>query len=79
MKKVVKGWCYGFTCKQRQGGSDFKQRVQKVEKGSATRSLDPRAPPARRFRAQAVEEHGIKWFNAQKEAKYYPEIWIGEG
>ncbi|MCD9645773.1 hypothetical protein HAX54_034973 [Datura stramonium] len=38
-----------------------------------------RAPLARRFGAQAIEEHGLKWFNAQKEAKYSLENWIDEG
>ncbi|MCD7472811.1 hypothetical protein HAX54_014180, partial [Datura stramonium] len=34
---------------------------------------------ARRFEAKTVEPHRIKWFNAQKEAKYALEIWIDEG
>ncbi|MCE3215042.1 hypothetical protein HAX54_000601 [Datura stramonium] len=33
----------------------------------------------RRFGAKAVEEHGLKWFNAQMEAKDAPENWNDEG
>ncbi|MCD9639978.1 hypothetical protein HAX54_024989, partial [Datura stramonium] len=33
----------------------------------------------KRFGAKVVEEHGLKWFNIQKEAKYAPENWIDEG
>ncbi|MCE3217059.1 hypothetical protein HAX54_010201, partial [Datura stramonium] len=43
-------------------------------KSSATK-----APPARRFRAKVVEEHGLKWFNIQKEAKYAQENRTGLG
>ncbi|MCD7467004.1 hypothetical protein HAX54_004154 [Datura stramonium] len=32
----------------------------------------------RRFGAKVVEEHGLKWFNSQKEAKYAPENWVDE-
>ncbi|MCE3050419.1 hypothetical protein HAX54_047158, partial [Datura stramonium] len=31
------------------------------------------------FGAKVVEEHGLNWFNAQKEAKYAPENYIDEG
>ncbi|MCD7445833.1 hypothetical protein HAX54_000072, partial [Datura stramonium] len=48
-------------------------------KGVSPSSSVPRAPPARRFRVKAVEEHGLKWFNAQKEDKYALENWIDEG
>ncbi|MCD9639652.1 hypothetical protein HAX54_024304 [Datura stramonium] len=36
---------------------DFKGLI----KGVTPSSLAPRAPPARNFRAQAIEEHGLKW------------------
>ncbi|MCD7464282.1 hypothetical protein HAX54_052440, partial [Datura stramonium] len=40
----------------------------------------PKRPPrAWRFVAKVVKEHELKWFNAQKEAKYTPENWIDEG
>ncbi|MCE3051896.1 hypothetical protein HAX54_051144, partial [Datura stramonium] len=42
-------------------------------------SLAPKAGPARRFRAKAVEPHRLTWFNTQKESKYTPENWIDEG
>ncbi|MCE3052220.1 hypothetical protein HAX54_051918, partial [Datura stramonium] len=38
-----------------------------------------KSTPARRFRAKVVEEHGLKWFSAQKEAKYALKNWIDEG
>ncbi|MCD9638700.1 hypothetical protein HAX54_022824 [Datura stramonium] len=37
-----------------------------------------KAPPSRRFGAKVMEKHGLKWFNAQKEAKYAPKNWIDE-
>ncbi|MCE3215423.1 hypothetical protein HAX54_002337, partial [Datura stramonium] len=37
------------------------------------------APPARRYGAKVVEEHGLKWFNAQTKATYALENWIDEG
>ncbi|MCE3050384.1 hypothetical protein HAX54_047084, partial [Datura stramonium] len=44
----------------------FKWLRKRVAHSSST----PRAPPSRRFRAQSIEEHGLKWFNMQKEARY---------
>ncbi|MCD9643873.1 hypothetical protein HAX54_031757, partial [Datura stramonium] len=38
-----------------------------------------KAPHSRRFKAKAVEEHGLKWFNAQKEAKCALKNWIDDG
>ncbi|MCD9642577.1 hypothetical protein HAX54_029451 [Datura stramonium] len=35
--------------------------------------------PAIRFGAQAIEPHGLNWFNTQKEANYASENWIDEG
>ncbi|MCD9646484.1 hypothetical protein HAX54_036355 [Datura stramonium] len=46
---------------------------KRLRKGVALSSLAQKVPPSRRFGAKAVEEHGLKWFNAQKEAKYDPE------
>ncbi|MCD7459267.1 hypothetical protein HAX54_040504 [Datura stramonium] len=45
-------------------------------KGSS--SLTAKGTLARRFRAKVVESHGLKWFQAQKEAKYASENWIDE-
>ncbi|MCD9559382.1 hypothetical protein HAX54_017307 [Datura stramonium] len=42
---------------------------KRMRKEFTPNSSASRAPPARRFRAQDIEEHGLKWFNAQKEAK----------
>ncbi|MCD7459492.1 hypothetical protein HAX54_041037, partial [Datura stramonium] len=50
---------------------------QKGRKG--TKSSAAKAPPTKRFGAKAVEEHGLKWFNAQKVANYAPKNWIDEG
>ncbi|MCE3050518.1 hypothetical protein HAX54_047412, partial [Datura stramonium] len=44
------------------------KRLKKGTKGS--KSSAAKAPPTRRFAAEAIEEHGLKWFNAKKEAKY---------
>ncbi|MCD9645870.1 hypothetical protein HAX54_035180 [Datura stramonium] len=44
------------------------KRLRKGTKGST--SLATKAPNARRFGATAMEPHGLKWFNAKKEAKY---------
>ncbi|MCD9638390.1 hypothetical protein HAX54_022331, partial [Datura stramonium] len=41
-------------------------------------SLAANASPAKQFGAQALEPHGLTWFNTQKEAKYAPENWIDE-
>ncbi|MCE2055239.1 hypothetical protein HAX54_042264, partial [Datura stramonium] len=51
--------------------------LRKGTKGSKSSTI--KSPPARRFRANALEEHGLKWFNAEKEAKYAQENWIDEG
>ncbi|MCD7453575.1 hypothetical protein HAX54_021445, partial [Datura stramonium] len=32
-----------------------------------------------RLGAKVIEEHGLKWFHAQRKAKYAPENWIDEG
>ncbi|MCE0481251.1 hypothetical protein HAX54_038846 [Datura stramonium] len=53
------------------------KRLREGTKGS--KSLAAKAPPVGRFGAKAINEHGLKWFNAQKEAKYAPEKWIDEG
>ncbi|MCD9638623.1 hypothetical protein HAX54_022710 [Datura stramonium] len=37
-----------------------------LRRGVTPRSSAPRAPPARRFGAQDIEEHGLKWFNEKK-------------
>ncbi|MCD7464512.1 hypothetical protein HAX54_052909 [Datura stramonium] len=42
------------------------KRLRKGSKGSSSSAAN--ATPARRFGAKAVEPHGLKWFNAQKEA-----------
>ncbi|MCD9646205.1 hypothetical protein HAX54_035882 [Datura stramonium] len=39
---------------------------KRLKKGAATNSSIQRALPARVFGVQAVEEHGLKWFNTQK-------------
>ncbi|MCD9643827.1 hypothetical protein HAX54_031674, partial [Datura stramonium] len=52
---------------------------KRLRKGVALSSSLQRAPSARRFEDKVVEEHGLKWFNAQKEAKYAPMNWIDEG
>ncbi|MCD7456336.1 hypothetical protein HAX54_031333 [Datura stramonium] len=52
-------------------------RARKGTKGS--KSSSAKAPLARKFGAKVVEEHGLKWFNAQKDAKYAPKNWIDEG
>ncbi|MCE5166211.1 hypothetical protein HAX54_015849, partial [Datura stramonium] len=41
---------------------------KKPRKRVASSSLAQKVPPVRRFGAKVVEEHGPKWFNAQKEA-----------
>ncbi|MCD7449344.1 hypothetical protein HAX54_051533, partial [Datura stramonium] len=46
-------------------------------KGSSSSAA--KETPARRFGAKVVELHVLKWFNAQKEAKYAPENWFDEG
>ncbi|MCE0481689.1 hypothetical protein HAX54_039629, partial [Datura stramonium] len=53
------------------------KRLQKGTKGAS--SSASKAGPARRFGAQAVEPHGLNWFNLQKEAKYAPKNWIDKG
>ncbi|MCE2055414.1 hypothetical protein HAX54_042540, partial [Datura stramonium] len=53
----------------------FKRLMEGVSLSSSTQ----KAPPARSFGAKAVEEHGIKCFNTQKEAKYALENWIDKG
>ncbi|MCD9637559.1 hypothetical protein HAX54_020926 [Datura stramonium] len=50
-------------------------RLRKMEASSSAL----KAGLARRFRAKAVEPHGLTWFNTQKEAKYSPKNWIDEG
>ncbi|MCD7460655.1 hypothetical protein HAX54_044068 [Datura stramonium] len=45
---------------------------KRLRKGVASSSSAQKAPHVRRFGAKAAEEHGLKWFNAQKEAKYAP-------
>ncbi|MCD9643646.1 hypothetical protein HAX54_031278 [Datura stramonium] len=52
---------------------------KRLRKGVASSLSSQKAPPTRRFAAKVVEEHGLKWFNAQKEAKYSLENWIDEG
>ncbi|MCE3051556.1 hypothetical protein HAX54_050181, partial [Datura stramonium] len=52
------------------------KRLSKGTKGS--KSPPAKAPPTRRFRVKAIEDHGLKWFNTQKEAKYAPENLIDE-
>ncbi|MCD7460620.1 hypothetical protein HAX54_043986 [Datura stramonium] len=42
------------------------KEFKRLRKGVALSSSILRAPPARRFGAQAMEEHGLKWFNAKK-------------
>ncbi|MCE3050219.1 hypothetical protein HAX54_046687 [Datura stramonium] len=51
-------WFYGFPSKQRQGVRYLKQGFKSLRKGVATSSSVPREPPARRFGAKAMEEHG---------------------
>ncbi|MCE2055061.1 hypothetical protein HAX54_041871, partial [Datura stramonium] len=53
------------------------KRLRKGTKG--LKSLAAKTPPARRFRAKAIKEHGLKWFNTEKEAKYAQKNWIDEG
>ncbi|MCE0480559.1 hypothetical protein HAX54_037526, partial [Datura stramonium] len=50
------------------------KRLRKGTKGP--KSLATKAPPAWRFGAKVVKEHGLKWFSAQNEAKYAPKTWI---
>ncbi|MCD9639124.1 hypothetical protein HAX54_023477, partial [Datura stramonium] len=39
-----------------------------IRKGTKrSKSSTAKAPPTRRFGAKAVEDHSLKWFNAQKE------------
>ncbi|MCD7461742.1 hypothetical protein HAX54_047003 [Datura stramonium] len=52
---------------------------KRLRKGVTSSSSTQKAPPARRFGAKAMEEHGLKWFNAQKKEKYVLENWIDEG
>ncbi|MCD7467515.1 hypothetical protein HAX54_004985 [Datura stramonium] len=52
---------------------------RRLRKGVASSSSAQKIPSIRRFGAKDVEEHGIKWFNAQKEAKYSIENRIDEG
>ncbi|MCD9646013.1 hypothetical protein HAX54_035508, partial [Datura stramonium] len=42
--------------------------LRRLQKGVASSSSTQKAPPARIFGAKSVEEHELKWFNAQKEA-----------
>ncbi|MCD9640075.1 hypothetical protein HAX54_025105, partial [Datura stramonium] len=42
------------------------KRLRKGPKGAS--SSVAKAGPARRFRAKAIEPHGLTWFNSQKEA-----------
>ncbi|MCD7468587.1 hypothetical protein HAX54_006947, partial [Datura stramonium] len=44
-----------------------RKEFKRLRKGVVVSSLVPRAPPSRRFGAKAVEEHGLRWFNAQNE------------
>ncbi|MCD7464279.1 hypothetical protein HAX54_052397, partial [Datura stramonium] len=44
--------------------------LKRLRRKVASSSSAQKAPPARRFGAKVVEEHGLKWFTAQKEAKY---------
>ncbi|MCE3049463.1 hypothetical protein HAX54_044917 [Datura stramonium] len=53
------------------------KRLQKGTKGAS--SSKAKARSAKCFGVQAVEPHGLTWFNTQKEAKYAPEYWIDEG
>ncbi|MCD9642685.1 hypothetical protein HAX54_029592 [Datura stramonium] len=39
---------------------------KRLKKGVASSSSSQKAPPSRRFGAKAVEEHGLKWFNASE-------------
>ncbi|MCD7449166.1 hypothetical protein HAX54_049719, partial [Datura stramonium] len=49
--------------------------LRQLRKGTKeSKSSTTKAPPARRFGEKFIEEHGLKWFNAQKEATYAPEI-----
>ncbi|MCD7468179.1 hypothetical protein HAX54_006136, partial [Datura stramonium] len=43
------------------------KRLKKGTKGS--KSSTTKTPPIRRFGAKVVEQHGLKWFNAQKLSK----------
>ncbi|MCE2055153.1 hypothetical protein HAX54_042069, partial [Datura stramonium] len=52
------------------------KRTRKGKKGAS--SSTSKAGPTMRFGAKAVEDHGLTWFNTQKEAKYAPENWIDE-
>ncbi|MCE0482424.1 hypothetical protein HAX54_041205, partial [Datura stramonium] len=56
-----------------------KSRKRGRPRKSKASSSAPKASPARRFEAKALELHGLTWFNTQREAKYAPENWIDEG
>ncbi|MCD7448441.1 hypothetical protein HAX54_042238, partial [Datura stramonium] len=51
---------------------------KRIRTGVALSSSSQKAPPYRRFGANAVEDYRLNWFNAQKEAKYAPENRIDE-
>ncbi|MCD7448785.1 hypothetical protein HAX54_046321, partial [Datura stramonium] len=61
--------------------ADKRKEVETANRGlkqprKGTKGLSSSAAketPARRFGAKAIEPHGLKWFNAQKESKYAPE------
>ncbi|MCD7466150.1 hypothetical protein HAX54_002574 [Datura stramonium] len=53
--------------------------LKPLRKGVASSLSVQKVPPARRFGVKAMEEHGLKWFNAYKEEKCAPENWIEEG
>ncbi|MCD7471615.1 hypothetical protein HAX54_012191, partial [Datura stramonium] len=53
------------------------KRFQKETKGLSSSAAKRTLPM--RFRAKVVEPHGLKWFQAQKEAKYAPKNFISEG
>ncbi|MCD7462843.1 hypothetical protein HAX54_049455 [Datura stramonium] len=53
------------------------KRLRKGTKGP--KSSTTKAPAARRFGEKVMEKHGLKWLNAQKEAKYAFKNLINEG
>ncbi|MCE2056068.1 hypothetical protein HAX54_044007 [Datura stramonium] len=68
------------------------KELKRLNKGVESSLSAQKATPAGRIRAKGLEEHWIKWVNAQKEEKYAPirfnfnkeekyatENWIDEG
>ncbi|MCE3216524.1 hypothetical protein HAX54_006778 [Datura stramonium] len=61
---------YGITRKKDKEVETSSKGFKRPKKGVSPSSLVLMEPPTRKFGAKAVEEHGIEWFNSQKEAMY---------